>query len=64
MLANLKYCREMMNFEDLENYQTMREKKAMLEQLNDKGMEGRNSNGLATIGVLEPMTLKLPGRGY
>jgi hypothetical protein len=29
-----------MNVEDLEKYQTMREKKkAMLEQLNDKGIE-------------------------
>ena len=51
-----------MNVEDLEKYQTMREKKVMLEQLNDKGMEGRKSNGLATIGVLEPTTLKLPDR--
>ena len=40
MLANLKYCRKTMNVEDLEKYQTMREnKKVMLEQLNDKGME-------------------------
>ena len=62
MLGNLKYCRKMMNVEDLEKYQTMRENKAMLEQLNDKGMEGRKSNGLATIGVLEPTTLKLPDR--
>jgi hypothetical protein len=51
----------MMNVEDLEKYQTMREKKVMLEQLNDKGMEGRKSNGLATTGVLEPTTLKHPG---
>jgi hypothetical protein len=52
----------MMNVEDIENYQTMREKKVMLEKLNYKGMEGRKSNGLATTGVLEPTTLKLPGR--
>jgi hypothetical protein len=52
----------MMNVEDLENYHTMREKKVMLEQLNDKGMEGRKSNGLATTGFLEPATLKLLGR--
>jgi hypothetical protein len=53
----------MMNVEDLEKYQTMREKKkVMLEQLNDKGMEGRNSNGLVAAGVLEAATLKLPGR--
>ena len=51
-----------MNVEDLEKYQTMREKKVMLEKLNDKGMEGRNSNGLSTTGVLEPTTLKLPDR--
>jgi hypothetical protein len=51
-----------MNFEDLEKYQTMREKKVMLEQLNDKGMEGRKFNGISTTGVLEPTTLKLPGR--
>jgi hypothetical protein len=62
MLANLKYCRKTMNVEDLEKYQTMREKKVMLEQLNDKGMEVRKSNGLATIEVLEPITLKLPGQ--
>jgi hypothetical protein len=35
----------------------MREKKVMLEKLNDKGMEGRKSNGLTTTGVLEPTTL-------
>jgi hypothetical protein len=39
----------------------MREKKVMLEQLNDKGMEGRKSNGLVTTGVMEPTILKLPG---
>ena len=61
MLANLKYCRKMMNVEDLEKYQTMREKKVMLQQLNDKGMEGRKSNGLAITRVLEPTILKLPG---
>ena len=41
-----------MNVEDLEKYQTMREKKVMLEQLNDKGMEGRKSKGLSTTGVM------------
>jgi hypothetical protein len=51
-----------MNVEDLEKYQSMREKKVMLEKLYDKGMEGRKSNGLATTRVLEPTTLKLPGR--
>jgi hypothetical protein len=50
-----------MNVEDLEKYQTMREKKVMLQQLNDKGMEGRKSNGLAITRVLEPTILKLPG---
>jgi hypothetical protein len=49
-----------MNVKDLENYQTMIEKKVMLEQLNDKGMEGRKYDGLATTRVLEPTTLKLP----
>jgi hypothetical protein len=39
MLVDLKCCRKMMNDEDLEKYQTMREKKVMLEQLNDKGIE-------------------------
>jgi hypothetical protein len=61
MLASLKYCRKMMNVEDLEKYQTMREKKVMLEQLNDKDMGGRKSNGLPTTGVMELTTLKLPG---
>ena len=51
-----------MNVEDIEKYQTMREKKVMLEQLNDKGMEGRKSNGLATTEVLEPTNLKLLGQ--
>jgi hypothetical protein len=62
MLANLKYCMKMMNVKDLEKYRTMREKKVMLEKLNDKGVEGRKSNGLDTTGFLEPTTLKLPGR--
>jgi hypothetical protein len=61
MLTDLKCCRKTMNVEDLEKYQTMRENKVMLEQLNDKGMEVINSNGLAIIGVLEVTTLKLPG---
>ena len=61
MLAHLNYCRKTMNVEDLEKYQAIKEKKVMLEKLNDKGMEGRNSNGLATTRVLEPTTLKLLG---
>jgi hypothetical protein len=39
----------------------MRENKLTLEKINDKGMEGRKSNGIATTGVLEPTTMKLPG---
>ena len=48
-----------MNIEDLEKYHTMREKKkVMLEQLNNKGMEGRKSNGLVATGFLGATTLK------
>ena len=63
MLDYLKCCRKTMNVEDLEKYQTMREKKkVMLEQLNDKGREWRKSNGLVAAGVLEATTLKILGQ--
>jgi hypothetical protein len=34
----------------------------MLEKLNDKGMEGRKSNGLLATRFLEAATLKLPSQ--
>jgi hypothetical protein len=59
MLVDSKCCRKTMNIEDIEKYQSMREKKKVM---FDKGMEGRNSNGLVAAGVLEAATLKLPDR--
>jgi hypothetical protein len=61
MLGNLKFYKKMMNVTDLEKYQSMRENKVMLEQLNDKGMEGIKSNGLATTRVLEATNVKCVG---